>query len=435
MIELLKEIILDAQSATMFIGTARRLRISPVQNKATVIIGVRRSGKSTFLNQIANKWLSEGVPKENILSINFFDDRLSNLKTEGLDIVLQSYFLLYPHKKAKEKIYCFFDEIQVIPGWEAFIDRMLRTENCMVYLSGSSAQLLSKEVATQMRGRALSWELFPFSFQEFTDHQKIINELPINSQQRLLIENAFDEYWECGGFPEVIGLNKSLRIKIHQEYFESILFRDLIERYDISHPRALVDLANKLLDNIASMYTLNSLTGFLKSLGHNVPKSSVSDYLNWFEDAYFLFTVRMFDASYRRSNANSKKIYCIDHALIRSVSSGILINSGHILENLVFNSLRRLNAEIFYYKTSGNLEVDFLTKNTNGRIMLFQVCETLVNPITRQREINALQTSMLDLNVANGTIITRNEAETVNVQSGTIEIVPVWRFLLEINEY
>ena len=134
----------------MFIGTARRLRISPVQNKATVIIGVRRSGKSTFLNQIANKWLSEGVPKENILSINFFDDRLSNLKTEGLDIVLQSYFLLYPHKKAKEKIYCFFDEIQVIPGWEAFIDRMLRTENCMVYLSGSSAQLLSKEVATPL---------------------------------------------------------------------------------------------------------------------------------------------------------------------------------------------------------------------------------------------------------------------------------------------
>lgn len=434
MIELLKELILDAQNTTFFTGTPRRLEVTSVQNKATVIIGVRRSGKSTLLNQIISRWLSIGVAKENILSIHFFDDRISNLKTVGLDSVLQAYFLLYPNKKHNEKIYCFFDEIQVIPGWEAFIDRMLRTENCMVYLSGSSAQLLSKEVATQMRGRALSWELFPFSFQEFTDHQKIKNELPLNSQQRLLIENAFDEYWECGGFPEVIGLNKSLRIKIHQEYFESILFRDLIERYDISHPRALVDLAKKLLDNIAAMYTLNSLTGFLKSLGHNVPKSSVSDYLNWFEDAYFLFTVRMFDASYRRSNANPKKIYCIDHALIRSVSSGILINSGHILENLVFIALRRLNAEIFYYKTSGNLEVDFLIKSKNGGIMLFQVCETLVNPTTRQREINALQAGMLDLNVTKGTIITRNETETVAVQSGTIEILPVWRFLLEINK-
>jgi len=433
--ELLKELILDAQNTTFFTGTPRRLKVTPVQNKATVIIGVRRSGKSTLLNQILNHWLSVGIAKENMLMIHFFDDRISNLKIVGLDLVLQAYFLLYPQKKLKEKIYCFFDEIQVIPGWEAFIDRLLRTENCMVYLSGSSAQLLSKEVATQMRGRALSWELFPFSFQEFTDHQKVENELPMNSQQRILIENAFDEYWECGGFPEVIGLNKPLRIKIHQEYFESILFRDLIERYDISHPRALIDLAKKLLDNIASMYTLNSLTGFLKSLGHNVPKTSVADYLKWFEDAYFLFTVRLFDASFRRSNANPKKIYCIDPSLIRSVSSGILINSGHILENMVFIALRRLNSEIFYFRTSGNLEVDFLIKNTDGRIMLFQVCETLVNPTTRQREINALQAGMLDLNVAKGTIITRNEAETLTVPSGTIEIVPVWRFLLEINDY
>jgi len=433
MIELLKELILDAQSATMFIGTARRLRISPVQNKATVIIGVRRSGKSTFLNQIADKWLSEGVSKENILSINFFDDRLSNLKTEGLDIVLQAYFMLFPHKKSTEKVYCFFDEIQVMPEWEAFIDRLMRTENCVVYLSGSSAQMLSKEIATQMRGRALSWEIFPFSFPEYTDNQKLINELPLSGQQRLLVENAFDKYRECGGFPEVIDLDKSLRIKIHQEYFDSILFRDLIERYDISHPRALIDLAKKLLENIASMYTLNSLTGFLKSLGYNVPKSSVSKYLRWFEDSYFLFTVRMYDASYRRSNANPKKIYCVDHAIIRSVSASILINSGHILENIVFMSLRRLHSEIFYYKTAGNLEVDFIFKNQEGNVMLFQVCETLVNPTTRQREINALHAAMMELNLSKGVIITRNEEDRVSVKTGSIVIIPVWKFLLEIN--
>lgn len=433
MIELLKEIILDAQSGSYFNGTKRRLEVASVEKKTTIIIGVRRSGKSTYLNQIANKWLSEGISSKNILFINFFDDRLSNLKSLGLDLVIQAYYLLFPQKKTAEKVYYFFDEIQAVPGWEAFIDRLLRTENCMIYLSGSSAQLLSKEIATQMRGRALSWELFPFSFQEFTDHQQLINELPFNSLQRLLIENAFDKYWECGGFPEVIGLDKSLRIKIHQEYFESILFRDMIERYDISHPRAVVDLAKKLLENIASMYTLNRLTGFLKSLGYNVSKSSVSDYLKWFEDSYFLFTVRLFDASYRRSNANPKKIYCIDHAVVRSVASGILVNSGHILENIVFMALRRLYPEIFYFKTSGNLEVDFIVKNQHGVFLLIQVCETLVSPATRLREINALQAAMSELNLLKGLIITRNEEESVHVRSGNIEIVPVWRFLLEVS--
>lgn len=430
MIELLKEMILDAQAGSLYVGTPRHLKPAYVKNKATIIIGVRRSGKSTLLSQIADKWLSEGVLRENILYINFFDDRLSKLQTLGLDIVMQSYYSLYPHKKTQETTYCFFDEIQIIPDWEAFIDRILRTENVVVYISGSSAQMLSKEIATQMRGRALSWELFPFSFKEYADHMKIERNLPLNTQQRLFIENAFQNYWDCGGFPEIAGLEKSLRIKVHQEYFESILFRDLIERYDISHPRALVDLAKHMLENIASMYTVNSMTGFLKSLGYSVPKSSVSEYLNWFEDAYFLFTVRLYDASFRRSNANPKKIYCVDHALIRSVSSGILTNSGHILENIIFMAIRRLTSDIFYYKTRANLEVDFVFKNTEGKLILMQVCESLINPKTRQREINALEAAMAELKVTNGFIITRNESESLVIEIGTIEILPAWKALL-----
>ncbi len=430
MIELLKEMILDAQAGSLYVGTPRHLKPAYVKNKATIIIGVRRSGKSTLLSQIADKWLSEGVLRENILYINFFDDRLSKLQTLGLDIVMQSYYSLYPHKKTQETTYCFFDELQIIPDWEAFIDRILRTENVVVYISGSSAQMLSKEIATQMRGRALSWELFPFSFKEYADHMKIERNLPLNTQQRLFIENAFQNYWDCGGFPEIAGLEKSLRIKVHQEYFESILFRDLIERYDISHPRALVDLAKHMLENIASMYTVNSMTGFLKSLGYSVPKSSVSEYLNWFEDAYFLFTVRLYDASFRRSNANPKKIYCVDHALIRSVSSGILTNSGHILENIIFMAIRRLTSDIFYYKTKSNMEVDFVFKNTEGKLILMQVCESLINPKTRQREINALEAAMAELKVTYGFIITRNDSESLVIESGTIEILPVWKALL-----
>jgi uncharacterized protein len=431
MLQLLKEIILNAQAGGLFTGTQRHVEVSPVDKKASIIIGVRRCGKSTFMNQVITQLISEGVAKENILYINFFDDRLAKLNSVGLDKVLEAYFLIYPEKKTLEKVYCFFDEIQVMQGWEAFVDRMLRTENCEVYLTGSSAKMLSKEIATQMRGRALSWELFPFSFREYLDHAGIKHFLPVTTQDRLKIQKAFGEFDENGGFPEVIGCDKPLRIKIHQEYFNSILFRDLIERYDISHPRAVVDLSRRLVENTASLYTLNGLTNFLKSLGHKVPKNSVAEYLDWFEDAYFLFTVRIFSASYSKSNANPKKIYCIDHAFIRSVSSGILVNSGHLLENIVFIALRMLNIAVYYYKTSNNQEIDFLIQDTQRKLSLIQVCETLANPVTRQREISALQSAMGELVLSEAMLITRNESEQIKVKNGTIEIIPVWKFLLD----
>jgi predicted AAA+ superfamily ATPase len=433
MTELLKELILNGQTESLFTGTHRQLKISQVGKKATIIIGVRRCGKSTFINQVANRLQTKGLAVENFLYLNFSDDRLSNLRTLGLDTVLHAYYLLYPEKKAKEMLYCFFDEIQEFEGWEMFIDRILRTENCLVFLTGSSDRMLSKEIATQMRGRALSWELFPFSFQEFLEHNSIKSTPPFNSRQRFQIEKAFEDYFESGGFPEVFSVEKQIRIKIHQEYLESILFRDLIERHNISHPRALIDLARKLMDNIASMYTLNSLTGLLKSLGHNVPKTSISDYLMWMEDCYFLFTVRLFDASYRRSNANPKKIYCIDHSLVRSVSSGILTNTGHLLENLVFTALRARYSEIFYYKTRSNLEIDFVIRTDTAEIALLQVSESLLNPLTRQREVKALQSGMAELAIQKGTIITRNEEEVIQIANGTIHVVPVWKFLLATN--
>ena len=140
-----------------------------------------------------------------------------------------------------------------------------------------------------------------------------------------------------------------------------------MERHDIAHPRAVADLAHRLVDGTACLYTVNSLTGYLKALGHRVPKSAVSEYLEWFEDAYFLFTVRIFDASLARRNTNPKKIYCIDHALVASVSAQILINSGHLLENLVFVTLRRRHQEISYYKTGNGREVDFIVPRRRDR--------------------------------------------------------------------
>ncbi len=431
MLEKLKEIILDSQRAELVTGTQRQTQIVSVAGKATVCIGVRRSGKSTLMCQIMSDLLKKGVPRENILHLNFFDDRLHGLQQMGLGIILEAYFGLYPHKKESEVVYCFFDEIQIVPEWESFIDRIMRSEKCEVYITGSSAHLLSKEIATQMRGRALSWEVFPFSFQEFLKLKGIETSKNLSSKQRLTLQQAFDTFWETGGFPEVLNLEAQLRLKIHQEYFNAILFRDLVERHDISHPKAMSDLAHRLIDNIASFYSINGLMGYLKSLGHKISKEAVSNYLTWFEDAYFLFSVRLFDASLSRSHANPKKVYCIDHSMITSISSGILVNTGHLLENLVFTTLRRIVPDIFYFKTSNGKEVDFIIQKKDRTPVLIQVCESIADPQTRKREISALEQAMSELNVAHGYIITRRDSEEITVQAGKLHVMPVWRFLWE----
>ena len=193
-------------------------------------------------------------------------------------------------------------------------------------------------------------------------------------------------------------------------------------------------VAHWLVDNTGSLYSINNLTGYLKSLGHKAPKPAVSDYLEWFEDAYVLFTVRIFDASLARANTNPKKIYCVDHALVTSISSGILVNSGHLLENLVFTALRRVTPDIFYYKTKAGREVDFIAGRQSPSRMLVQVCESMADQQTRKRETTALAEAMTELKLSHGIIVTRNEEEQIQVDSGKIDVVPAWRFLLNMPE-
>ena len=280
----------------------------------------------------------------------------------------------------------------------------------------------------------MSWEMFPFSFREFLDYKGIASAGALSTKRRLLVQKAFGEYWETGGFPEVLGLTRQMRVKTHQEYFHAVLFRDLVERHDVAHPKAVSDLAHWLVDNIAAPYSVNRLTGYLKSLGHNAPKSAVSDYLAWFEDAYFFFSVRVFDASLARSHTNPKKGYCADHAMITSVSSGILVNTGHLLENMVFTALRRISPEVFYYKTATGREVDFVVRTGARSPALTQVCESLADPQTRKRELVALGEAMTELKVKTATIVTRAEDERIAINAGTIQIIPIWKFLLDLPE-
>jgi len=282
-----------------------------------------------------------------------------------------------------------------------------------------------------MRGRSLSWELFPFSFGEYLRFSGIEKKKDLTSKERLIIQKAFDEYWECGGFPETAGIEKQLRIKIHQEYFNAILYRDLIERHDIAHPKALTDLAAWLIDNNSSLYSINNLTGYLKSLGHGVPKAAVSEYLDFFEDAFFLFTVKLFDPSLSRQNANPKKIYCIDHSFAASVSSGILRNTGHLLENLVFIELRRMTHDVYYYRTAGGKEVDFIAEIDKSEKIAVQVCQSMNDPQTKKREIASLIEAMSELKIDRSFIVTRDEEERIETEHGLIEIIPAWKFLIK----
>ena len=431
MLDTLKTLILDSQEARLDTGVPRRLHVQTVPGKATVCIGVRRSGKSTYMLQIIERLLSSGVPRENIVHLNLFDDRLHSLRADNLGLITEAYYSLYPNKKNAETVHFFFDEVQAVPGWEPFVDRLMRTEQCEVYLTGSSARMLSREIATQMRGRSLSWEVFPFSFKEFLDARSVAVDRAMSTKQELMVRQAFEAYWECGGFPEVLNVDRAVRIKTHQEYLNAIMFRDLVERHDPSHPKALSDLSHWLLENSASLYSINALTGYLKSLGHKVPKTTVSQYVDWFEDAYFLFTVRLFDASVSRSNANPKKVYCIDHSMVTSVSSGLLVNSGHLLENIVFVALRRLYPSVYYYRTRSGREVDFAVPGRTRTPMLYQVCESMVEPQTKKREVTALTEAMQELGVEDGTIITRSESGEIPLVRGTVRVVPAWRFLLE----
>lgn len=429
LLTLLKEMIADFQASPPEGSLERFLRFQTVPRKATVCIGVRRSGKTTLLFQHIRQLLDKGVPLTDIVYLNFFDDRLRSLNRDTLGLVSEAYFSLFPEKKGTRKVWFFLDELQCVSGWESFVDRLLRTENCEVFISGSSAQLLSSEIATQMRGRSLSWELFPFSFGEFVRSRGMNPSGQPTSKHRMMLAKHFDAYWRTGGFPEVLDASDKIRVMTHQEYLHAILFRDVIERHDTAHPRAVADLAAWLIDNTASTYTVNSLTGYLSALGHKIPKNTVGSLLNWFEDAYFLFTTRIFDASLARSNTNLKKIYCIDHALVRSVSSGVLVNDGHLLENIVFLALRRAGAKAYYYRTKGGREVDFVVPDKNGT-ELIQVCESLASPATREREIRALREAMQELRINIGTVVTRAEQGVEQTVAGDISIQPIWNWLL-----
>ncbi|MFZ5760750.1 MAG: ATP-binding protein [Thermodesulfobacteriota bacterium] len=437
MIECLKRIIREYHSLEPPDGLlTRRVAIGSLPGKGSVVTGVRGSGKTTLLRQRIHQLIESGVPRENILYLDLADDPLYWLRHENPDLILEAYFELHPQKRGNETIHCFFDEIQALPHWQLFIDRLMRAEKCEITVAGSLLPAPEEETANPLTGRIVSWEIFPLSFREFLDSKGIESDGPLSTKQRLTIQKGFEDYWEIGDFSSANRLGQRQRIAAHQANW-NIILASIIGHHNIAHPRAVIDLAHWLVDNTGCYYAISHLTDYLKSLGHRVRKSSVVDWLAAFEDAGLIFSVNIFSSSPTRISVNPRKVYCNDHALATSVSAGILINRDSLLENLVFTALRRVTPEIFYHKTKTGREVDLVAllpsvPEQDGAVMLIQVCASLANPRVKQSEVRSLSEAMVELAVAEGTIVTWRTDETIPVGFGTIQVVPVWRFLLEM---
>ncbi|WP_234703580.1 ATP-binding protein [Oleidesulfovibrio alaskensis] len=437
MIECLKRIIRKYQSLEPPDGLLpRRVAIGSLPGKVSVVTGVRGSGKTTLLRQRIRQLIESGVPRKNILYLNLTDDRLYWLRHENPDIILEAYYELHPQKRGSETVHYFFDEVQALQHWPLFIDRLLRTEKCEITVAGSLLPSPEEETACPLTGRIVSWEIFPLSFREFLYGKGIESDGPLSTKQRLTIQKAFEDYWQFGGFPGANRVDQQQSIEAHQANWNAIL-ASIIGHHNISHPRAVIDLAHWLMDNTGFFYAVSHLTDHLKSLGHRVRKSSVVDWLVAFEDAGLLFSVNIFSSSPTRISVNPRKVYCVDHALTASVSSGIFTNRDCLLENLVFTALRRVTPEIFYHKTKTGREVDLvaLLPSAPGQeqaILLIQVCASLADPRVKQSELHSLSEAMVELAVAEGTIVTWRTDETIPVGFGTIRVVPIWQFLLEM---
>ena len=419
-----KRLIIDSQEKDLSHVIPRNLAIPTEVNKIISLIGVRRGGKTYLLYSLIHQ-LRKRVHPTSIVFINLEDDRLFPLHLSDMNEFVESYYELFPEHK-NTMVYFFFDEIQNVPEWEKFIRRLQDTEQCRIFITGSSAKFLSKEIATSLRGRTVSFEVFPLSFTEYLRFQDI--PVQIHSSRGVAkIRHALAQYIAQGGFPETVGLNEDLCQKILHEYLGLIMYHDVIERHGAANTFLLKFLIKYCFANISNLLSFNKLYNDFRSQGIQLSKNTLYEYISYLEDAYALFTVPVYATSLREGMRNPKKIYSIDHALKQIVEVPFSADTGRIYENIVFLELRRKGRELFYVK--GKKEVDFLFFE-KGKYRLINVCYDIEHPETKKREINGLSEVMKRLKCMEAVLITGEKEETIKVESKKIQVVPLWKWLL-----
>jgi len=399
--------------------------------KAQVFIGMRRSGKTWMLYQIMNELLEQGIEFSKILYINFEDDRLSGMETRNFQDILDAYFELYPQYVGQSDIHFFFDEIHEVPVWEKFIRRLLDQEKMHIYITGSSCKMLGMEIASSLRGRTLVYEIFPFDFSEFLRAKEVAIPRFIAGNERSVLMHHLRNYLTFGGFPETIGKTEEVHRLLLQGYLDTVIYRDIIERYHIVGAHSLRLLVTHCMRNSATVLSINKLYNSFKSLGHEVSKNSLYAYMDYLEDAYCVFSLKKFALSHRKSTQGMKKIFAVDQGFIASQTIAWNFDEAAQLETAVFAHLRRQSPDLFFYSTKEGKEVDFALLQRNKELHLYQVSVSLKESSTRRREIEALAAAMHELDIGVGTIVTLEEEEEVLLKQGIIRIVPALNFFLE----
>jgi len=404
-------------------------KIVTLSNAKEILIlkGIRRSGKSTLLINYIKHLLENGVSKEEILFINLEDPRFINsLNLELLDKIKEAYkYYINPNKKP----YIFLDEIQNIDNFEKWLLREYELKSSYLFVTGSNSKLLSSEISTNLSGRYLDILVMPLSFKEFLEFKAININTPFELiSQKPKVQKFFEEYINFGGFPKVALLNDiELKKAELKSYFDSILLRDIVARYNLDNFRALQELAVFLLSSISNLISVNKIKSHL-----NLSYDLTNRYIEYLQNAFIVDSVPLFDYSYKKQLVNLKKVYSIDTGLSKRVAFEFSKKEGDYLENIVYLELKRRYSQIYYYKTKQGYEIDFLIKDEQKISHLVQVSLNLDDKKTLKREVRALINASNELQDKDIEliIITKDSSSKIVEDGIKIKVINILEWLL-----
>jgi len=393
-------------------------------NQIICIAGIRRSGKSTLIKQIARQLIDQ--QNADTLIVNFEDERFQQ---RDLELLIDTYNTYLEKVKPKGKPFIFLDEIQNIPKWERFARGVHERTGTKIIVSGSSSKLLSAELATLLTGRHIMFFVYPLSFKEFLKFKNIpiANEIEILAH-RTTIKQMLDEYKEYGGFPEVVQSHDKQRILLG--YFETMIVRDVIERFNIREREKIRTIAKFYLTNISSPISFNKISGFL-----NIPLTTVERFSGHLETANVVFFLKKFSFSFKEQEKAQRKIYSADVGLSNTIGFRFSENLGKIMENIAAVELKRRQSfdpqiEIYYWKDYQQREVDFVVKKGLDVVQLIQICYDITSIGTKERETKSLIRAMKEFKLTEGLIITDDFESEEEIKGFKIKYVPMWKWLL-----
>lgn len=405
----------------------RATNVNTNLDKVQTITGPRRVGKSALLRLTIDKLLQQGVLWDKICFLSLEDERL-RAEQFSPDLILQAFAELNPENPLLNGVYFFFDEIQYLDNWEFFINRIYEQTSKKIILTGSNSKTLHTEVAGVLRGRGLPTELLPLSFSEYLNWRGI--EYSAYGQRKILTMAAFSEYLYRGGYPETVGKDEKMNFMLLQEYFNAVMYRDVIEQQQPANYRYLRYLFHRIADNTGKPTGLTKIFNELKTRGYAVSRNSIYEMSDLGEAVYLYKRISRFDASLiKRENAD-KKCYFIDNGMLRALGSRFSDNRGMLLENLVFWQLYRqygniYTTDIFYFKDASH-ECDFVLYKEGGKALPIQVCWELSKEDTRQREIKGLIKACKATDSERGIIITVETEEEIEHEGVKISMLPAW---------